>query len=200
MSMKAYEVQPGFGFENLKIVERPAPQAGPGQVLVTQRAWSLNYRDLLVVTGAYNPRMKLPMVPLSDSAGEVAAVGPGVTSFKAGDRVAGCFMQHWSSGPLTEEKAKSALGGALQGVLAEQVVLAEEGLVRVPANLSFEEAATLPCAALTAWHALVESGRVKAGETVLVQGTGGVSIFALQFAKLHGAMVIATSSSDEKLV
>ncbi len=197
--MKCYEVQAGFGFENLKAVERPEPKPGPGQVLVNQRAWSLNYRDLLVVTGAYNPRMKLPLVPLSDGAGEVAAVGPGVTRFKPGDRVAGCFMQRWSSGALTEEKAKSALGGAIDGVLAEHVVLAEEGLVHIPEGLSFEEAATLPCAALTAWHAIVDSGRVKAGDTVLVQGTGGVSLFALQFAKLHGAKVIATSSSDEKL-
>src|SRR5436190_3813874 len=198
--MRSYEVQPGFGFENLKIVERPEPKPGPGQVLVNQKAWSLNYRDSPVVTGAYNPRMKLPLVPLSDGAGEVTAVGPGVTRFKSGDRVAGCFMQHWSSGALTEEKAKSALGGAIDGVLAEQVVLADEGLVHIPEGLSFEDAATLPCAALTAWHALVDSGRVKAGETVLVQGTGGVSLFALQFAKLHGAKVIATSSSDEKLV
>ncbi len=197
--MKTYEVQPGFGFENLKIVERPEPKPGPGQVLVNQRAWSLNYRDLLVVTGAYNPRMKLPLVPLSDGAGEVADIGPGVTRFKPGDRVAGCFMQRWSSGVLTEEKAKSALGGALDGVLAEQGVLLEDGLVPIPDGLSFEEAATLPCAALTAWHALIDSGRVKAGDTVLVQGTGGVSLFALQFAKLHGAKVLITSSSDEKL-
>jgi NADPH:quinone reductase-like Zn-dependent oxidoreductase len=197
--MKCYEVQPGFGFENLKVVERPEPKPGPGQVLVNQRAWSLNYRDLLVVTGAYNPRMKLPLVPLSDGAGEVAAVGTGVTRFKPGDRVAGCFMQRWSSGVLTEEKAKTALGGAIDGVLAEQVVLQEEGIVPIPDGLSFEEASTLPCAALTAWNALVVSGNVKAGETVLVQGTGGVSLFALQFAKLHGAKVIATSSSEEKL-
>src|SRR4051794_36603282 len=116
--MRAYEVQSGFGFENLKIVERPVPQPGPGQVLVNQRAWSLNYRDLLVVTGAYNPRMKLPLVPLSDGAGEVAAVGPGVTRFKPGDRVAGCFMQRWSGGAGTGEKGKNAPGGALEGVVA----------------------------------------------------------------------------------
>ncbi len=197
--MKAYEIQPGFGFDNLKIVERPAPTPGPGQLLVNQRAWSLNYRDLLVVTGAYNPRMKLPLVPLSDGAGEVAAVGPGVTRFKQGDRVAGCFMQRWPSGKLTDEKAKSALGGAINGILAEQVLLEEEGATAIPGHLSFEEAATLPCAGLTAWNALVVSGQVKAGDTVLVQGTGGVSIFALQFALMHGARVVATSSSDEKL-
>jgi NADPH:quinone reductase-like Zn-dependent oxidoreductase len=163
------------------------------------KAWSLNYRDLLVVTGSYNPRLKLPMVPLSDGAGEVVAVGAGVTRFKAGDRVAGCFMQRWASGDLTDEKARSALGGAVEGVFAEQVAFAEDGLVRIPGTLTFEEAATLPCAALTAWNALVVSGGLKAGDTVLVQGTGGVSIFALQFAKMHGAKVIATSSSDAKL-
>lgn len=197
--MRAYEIQPGFGFDNLKIVERPTPTPGPAQLLVNQRAWSLNYRDLLVVTGAYNPRMRLPLVPLSDGAGEVAAVGPGVTRFKQGDRVAGCFMQRWSSGKLTDEKAKSALGGAINGILAEQVLLEEEGAIAIPGHLSFEEAATLPCAGLTAWNALVVSGQVKAGDTVLVQGTGGVSIFALQFALMHGARVVATSSSDEKL-
>jgi NADPH:quinone reductase-like Zn-dependent oxidoreductase len=197
--VKAYEVHPGFGFDNLKLVDRAEPKAGPGQVLVAMKAWSLNYRDLLVVTGAYNPKLKLPMTPLSDGAGEVVAVGPGVTRFKPGDRVAGCFMQRWAAGELTDEKARSALGGTLDGVLAEQVAYLEEGLVRIPDSLSFEEGATLPCAALTAWNALVPSGGVKAGDTVLVQGTGGVSIFALQFAKLHGAKVIATSSSDAKL-
>src|SRR5262245_14034099 len=197
--MKTYELHPGFGFDNLKLVDRPEPQPGYGQVLVRMKAWSLNYRDLLVVTGAYNPRMKLPMVPLSDGAGEVAAVGPGVTRFKPGDRVAGTFMQRWAAGDLTDEALKSALGGAIDGVLSEQVVFAEEGLVRFPEHLSFEEASSLPCAALTAWNALVPSGGVKAGDTVLVQGTGGVSLFALQFAKMHGARVIATSSSDAKL-
>src|SRR5262245_15801813 len=197
--MKTYELHPGFGFDNLKLVDRPDPQPGHGQVLVRMKAWSLNYRDLLVVTGAYNPRMRLPMVPLSDGAGEVAAVGPGVTRFRPGDRVACTFMQKWVAGELTDDIAKSALGGAIGGVLSEQMVFAEEGLDRVPEHLSFEEVSTLPCAALTAWNALVDSGGVKAGDTVLVQGTGGVSIFALQFAKMHGARVIATSSSDAKL-
>jgi len=197
--MKAYELHPGFGFDNLKLVDRTDPQPGVGQVLVRMKAWSLNYRDLLVVAGAYNPRMKLPMVPLSDGAGEVAAVGTGVNRFKPGDRVACTFMQKWVAGQLTDDIARSALGGAIGGVLSEQMVFAEDGLVRVPEPSSFEEASTLPCAALTAWNALVDSGGVKAGETVLVQGTGGVSIFALQFAKMHGAKVIATSSSDVKL-
>lgn len=197
--MRAYQLQPGFGFDNLKPVELPSPQAGPRQVLVEMKAWSLNYRDLLITMGAYNPRMKLPIIPLSDGAGVVAAVGPGVTRFKIGDKVAPNFMQRWLSGRLNDEMGKSALGGAIDGVLAEQVVFSEDGLVRVPEHLTLEEAATLPCAGVTAWNALVESGCIKAGETVLVQGTGGVSLFALQFAKMHGARVVATSSSDAKL-
>lgn len=201
--MKAFELQVGFGLEQLKPVERPEPtaqrQLAPGEVLVEFRAWSLNYRDLLVVTGAYNPRLKLPLIPLSDGAGEVKAVGTGVTRFRPGDRVTPCFMQRWIEGPLTAERARSDLGGNLAGILVERAVLHEEGLVGIPPHLSFEEAATLPCAALTAWNALVVSGKLRAGDNVLLQGTGGVSLFALQFAKLHGARVTITSSSDEKL-
>ncbi|MGE3805446.1 MAG: NAD(P)-dependent alcohol dehydrogenase [Gemmataceae bacterium] len=196
--MKAYAIE-SFGIETLKQVERPEPAPGPGQVLLKMRAWSLNYRDLLVVKGLYNPKLKLPFVPFSDGVGEVAAVGPGVARVKPGDRVAPLFMQHWLAGDLTEAKAKSALGGALEGLLADQVVLHEDGVTPVPAHLSDEEAACLPCAALTAWHALITAGKLKAGETILIQGTGGVSLFALLFARLHGARVIATSSSDAKL-
>jgi NADPH:quinone reductase-like Zn-dependent oxidoreductase len=188
-----------FDIDALNVGERPQPQPGPGEVLVRMRAWALNYRDLMLVKGQYNPKLKLPFVPLSDGAGEVAAVGPGVRRVKVGERVAGCFMQQWQAGEVTEAKAKSALGGALEGVLAEYVVLHEDGVVAVPAHLSDEEAATLPCAAVTAWHALVGEGQLKAGDTVLVQGTGGVSLFALQFALMHGARVIATSSHADKL-
>ncbi len=197
--MKAVELQNTFGIENLAVVEKPEPRPGPGQVLLKMRAFSLNYRDLMVVKGQYNPKLKLPMTPLSDGVGEVSAVGSGVTRVKIGDRVAGAFMPGWVGGELTDGKAKTALGGGGIGMLAEYVVLPEEGVVVVPAHLSDEEAATLPCAAVTAWHAVVEAGRVKAGDTVLVQGTGGVSLFALQFAKLLGARVIATSGSDAKL-
>ena len=197
--MKAYELQNRFGIDSLAVVERPQPKPGPGQVLVRMRAFSLNYRDLLVVKGQYNPKLRFPFTPLSDGAGEVAEVGAGVTRVKPGDRVAGAFMPKWVGGELTEAKAKSALGGGAPGVLAEYVVLDEEGVVPVPAHLSDEEAATLPCAAVTAWHALVTEGHVKAGDVVLVQGTGGVSLFALQFAVVSGARVIATSSSDDKL-
>ena len=197
--MKTYELQARFGIDALALVERPQPRPGPGQVLVRMRAFSLNYRDLMVVKGQYNPKLRFPFIPLSDGAGEVAEVGAGVTRVKPGERVAGAFMPAWVGGALTEAKSKTALGGGAPGVLAEYVVLDAEGVVPVPAHLSDEEAATLPCAAVTAWHALVVEGQVKAGDVVLVQGTGGVSLFALQFARLNGARVIATSSSDDKL-
>lgn len=197
--MQAYELQGSFGIDSLKIVDRLVPEAGPGQALVKLHAWSLNYRDLLLVKGLYNPKLRLPFTPLSDGMGEVVSIGSGVTRVKPGDRVAGAFMQTWIDGELTEAKSKSALGGAIPGLLAEYVVLNAEGLVPVPAHLSDEEAATLPCAGVTAWHALVTEGAIKAGDTVLIQGTGGVSLFALQFAVARGARVIATSSSDTKL-
>ena len=197
--MKAIALQNTFGIDNLAIVDRPELKPGAGQVLVKMKAWSLHYRDWMMVKGIYNPKLKLPFVPLSDGVGEVITVGDGVTRVKVGDRVAGCFMQRWIAGTLTDAAAKSALGGAIEGVAAEQVVLQEDGVVPVPKHLSDEEAATLPCAAVTAWNALVAQGDIKAGESVLVQGTGGVSIFALQFARLMGARVIATSSSNVKL-
>jgi NADPH:quinone reductase-like Zn-dependent oxidoreductase len=197
--MKVFEIQRGFGFDNLILTERPEPRLGAGQILVKWRAWSLNFRDLLVVKGLYNPKLRLPLIPLSDGAGEVVDVGEGVTRVKAGDRVAGIFMQKWLDGEVTEAKARSALGGGIDGILAELSVLDGDGVVGVPDHLTDEEAATLPCAAVTAWHALITEGGSKPGDTVLVQGTGGVSVFALQFARLAGARVIATSSSDDKL-
>lgn len=195
--MRAWSIQ-AFGIENLGLIDRPDPQPGYGQVVLAVKAASLNFRDLLIVKGLYNPKMPLPRVPASDAAGEVIAVGPGVTRVAVGDRVCGTFMQRWISGPLTDSAARSALGGDIDGVLAERVVLSEEGVVKYPAHLTFEEAATLPCAALTAWNGLAEGG-LRAGETVLVQGTGGVSIFALQIAKLFGARVLITSGHDDKL-
>lgn len=198
--MKAYEIQK-FGIEDLAEVERPMPAPGPGEVLVRFRAASLNYRDLMVVAGTYNPRMKVPAVPLSDGAGEVEAVGEGAVKWHPGDRVMPIFAQHWLDGEVDDAKRRSALGAGAywDGVLREYGVFSEEALVRVPEHLSFEEAATLPCAALTAWNALAVSGRLKAGDIVLTLGTGGVSVFALQFAKLSGARVIATTGSDEKV-
>jgi NADPH:quinone reductase-like Zn-dependent oxidoreductase len=197
--MKAFEIQNQFGLDSLALVERADPVPAVGQVLVRLRAASLNYRDLLMVKGQYNPRQRLPLIPVSDGVGEVAAVGDGVTRVKVGDRVAGNFSQKWIAGEPAREKLTASLGGPLDGMLAEYRVLHEEGVVRVPAHLTDEEAATLPCAAVTAWNSIIATGGMKAGDTLLVQGTGGVSIFALQFAKMIGAQVIITSSSDEKL-
>ena len=196
--MQAWRISK-FGIDNLELVTLPDPVAQRGQVLVRVHAVSLNYRDLMVVEGRYNPKMRLPRIPCSDGAGEVIAVGEGVTRVKPGDRVAGIFMQNWIDGEPDATKIKGALGGDVDGMLAEMVVLSEDGVVPVPDPLSYEEAATLPCAGVTAWVAVVEAGNVKAGDVVLIQGTGGVSIFALQFAKLLGARVIGTSSSDDKL-
>jgi NADPH:quinone reductase-like Zn-dependent oxidoreductase len=197
--MKAYRLHAFGGPDSIKCEEMPSPEPGPGQVRVRVRAASLNFRDLMISKGVYNPKLKRPLIPLSDGAGEVAAVGEEATRFRVGDRVAAAFMPGWRDGPPTEEKARSALGAEVGGMLAEEVVLPEAGLLPIPAHLSFEEAATLPCAAVTAWNALVETGGIRPGDSVLVQGTGGVSIFALQFARLAGARVIATSSSDAKL-
>jgi len=197
--MKAWEIRDDGGIDALALAERAAPRPGPGEVLVRLRASSLNYRDLSTVLDPLSRGLELPLVPNSDAAGEVVEVGPGVTRFKPGDRVMGLFFQRWVAGAISAEAMASALGGALDGVLCEQAVLREDGLIELPGHLSFEEGASLPCAALTAWHALVSKGAVKAGDTVLLLGTGGVSLFALQFAKLHGARVVITSSSDEKL-
>jgi NADPH:quinone reductase-like Zn-dependent oxidoreductase len=153
----------------------------------------------MMVKGHYNPRMELPRIPCSDGAGEIVEAGEGVADFKAGDRVAGIFMQRWLDGKPSLARQKAALGGDVEGMLAEYVVLAATGVVRFPEHLSFEEAATLPCAGVTAWNAVVTRGGVAPGDTVVIQGTGGVSVFALQFAKMKGARVLGTSSSNEKL-
>jgi NADPH:quinone reductase-like Zn-dependent oxidoreductase len=181
------------------LVERPEPKPGFGQVFIRIHATSLNYRDLIVVNGQYGHSQRPHLIPVSDGAGEVVEVGSGITRLKVGDRVMGIFLQTWISGEITLEKMKEDLGGRLDGMLTEYVVLSEEGVVLLPEHLSYEEGATLPCAAVTAWHALVAQGVLSAGETVLVLGTGGVSVFAIQFAKLHGARVIAISSHDDKL-
>ncbi len=196
--MKAYEIN-GFGIDELTVAEREMPAPAAGEVLVRIHAASLNFRDLRMVQGLYNPRLKTPLVPFSDGAGEVVALGAGVTRWKVGDLVCPIFMQGWTDGEVSFEKARTALGGDRDGVLREFACFDETGLVRIPDYLSFEEASTLPCAAVTAWHALVDSGNIKSDDTVLVQGTGGVSVFALQIAKAFGAKVIVISSSDEKL-
>ncbi len=196
--MKAFEVQE-FGIDDLALVDRETPRPGWGEILVRLTAASLNYRDYMVVKGVYNPKLKRPMVPLSDGAGVVEEIGPGVSRFKKGDRVSACFMQKWIDGPITREKGASALGGGIDGVLREFAVFAEDGLVRSPDALSDVEVAALPCAGVTAWHALFENSPALPGDTVLIQGTGGVSIFALQFAHAAGLRTIVTSSSDRKL-
>jgi NADPH:quinone reductase-like Zn-dependent oxidoreductase len=197
--MWAYEIQE-FGIGGLRMAKQPDPLPAEGEVLVKFRAASLNYRDLMVVEGTYNPRMKLPAIPFSDAAGEIVAVGSGVTRWKAGDKVCSLVIPGWTSGGPTAESSRTAVGaGRGAGVLREFAALSQDAVIEMPEHLSFAEAATLPCAALTAWNALHVSGGIRAGDTVLALGTGGVSIFALQFAKLAGAKVIITSSSDEKL-
>jgi NADPH:quinone reductase-like Zn-dependent oxidoreductase len=197
--MQAYEIYNNTGVDGLTLVERPQPQPAAGQVLIKVHAIALNYRDLLVSEGAYGPGQKYPLIPASDGAGEVVAVGAGVTRVKIGDRVAGIFFQNWIYGSLTREIMKSDLGSGIDGMLAEYVVLHQDGIVKLPDHLSYIAGATLPCAAVTAWHGLITKGNLQAGETVLLLGTGGVSIFALQFAKIYGARVIVISSSDAKL-
>ncbi|KFA86799.1 zinc-dependent alcohol dehydrogenase family protein [Archangium violaceum] len=197
--MKVYEIRSGFGLDKLVYAERPDPEPGPMQVRVRVKATSLNYRDLMMVEGRYNPRQKLPLVPNSDGAGVVDAVGPGVTRVKVGDRVMGLFAQAWLAGEPSRQVQGSTLGGPLDGALADTMLLHEDGAIPTPAHLTDEEASTLPCAAVTAWSALVTQGGIKAGDTVLLQGTGGVSIFALQIARMMGARVILTSSRDDKL-
>jgi NADPH:quinone reductase-like Zn-dependent oxidoreductase len=196
--MKYFEIAEPKGIESIKLKEGAVPKPGPGQVLIRVHAVSINYRDLAIATGHYGRGAKKPLIPLSDGAGEVVEIGKGVKRVRTGDRVAGIFMQDWIAGEMIPAYQESALGGAVDGMLAEYVVLDQKGVVPLPPHLSFEEGASLPCAAVTAWHALIESG-LRPGATVLVLGTGGVSIFALQFAKLAGARVIVTSKSDAKI-
>lgn len=198
--MKAWVIHE-FGIDKLKLDDVADPQPGSNEVLLRLRAASINYRDVMVVSGTYNPRMRLPAIPLSDGAGEVVAIGANVTKWKVGDRVMPIFAQRWFEGESSEEKRRTSLGAGSQwqGVLREYGAFHDDSVVRIPEHLSFEQAATLPCAALTAWNALNVSGRIRSGETVLTLGTGGVSIFAIQFAKMAGARVIATSGSDSKI-
>jgi NADPH:quinone reductase-like Zn-dependent oxidoreductase len=196
--MRCYELTPDGPAYRLEQKTRPDPVPGPGRVVVRVRAVSLNYRDL-INRGNKAGRNVAGRVPTSDGAGEVVAVGPGVTRVKAGDRVAGCFFQSWVGGRFELRHHQSDLGGTLDGMLSELADLDAEGVVPLPEHLSFEEAACLPCAGVTAWYALVTRGGVKAGDWVLALGTGGVSVFAAQFAAALGCTVILTSSKDEKL-
>lgn len=197
--MRAYEIVGDGGVDALALNERPSPRPGPGEVLVRMRANSINYRDLVTIENAAARGIPFPRIPNSDGAGDVVAVGDGVTGVAPGDRVASCFFQDWNAGPIQAQMMASALGGALDGVLAEEVVLRAGGVIPLPDHLSYEQGACLPCAGLTAWNCLAVQGAMKAGDTVLLLGTGGVSIFGLQFATMCGARPIVTSSSDDKL-
>ncbi len=197
--MKAFQIQTDGGIDAIKRVDIPEPTPAHGEVKIAIKAASLNYRDLSVASGGYLRNDSRPVIALSDGAGEVAAVGDGVTRWKVGDRVSPIFVRDWIDGSPADGVLQTCLGGGVDGVLATYVTLPEKSLVAIPEHLSFAEAATVPCAAVTAWHALFESGNLRAGQTVLLLGTGGVSIFALQLAKAAGANVLITSSSDEKL-
>ena len=199
--MRALQVTEPWGLDEIKVVDAPDPKPGPNEVAVRMRAVSLNYRDYLMVGGIYGraPSMSGAVIPFSDGCGVVEQVGPGVTRFSVGDRVATLFFQGWISGPPTLEKVSTALGFPIPGAGRELAVFSQEGLSKVPEFLSDQEVATLPCAALTAWRALFEDARPQPGDTVVLQGTGGVSVFGLQFAHAAGCRTIITSSSDEKL-
>lgn len=196
--MKAYQLQGHNSLDALKLIDLPEPEVGANDVLVKIHANSMNYRELIILRGGYPRNNTIPVIPVSDGAGEVVSVGENVTAFQVGDRVAGTFFRDWVTGAPTEAQMNTGLGGGLDGMLAEYVVNPEHAWVKIPEHLTYEEAATLPCAAVTAWNSLT-TGNLIAGQTILTLGTGGVSIFALQFAKLLGAKVIITSSSDEKL-
>ena len=196
--MEAYHIDRFGSVDGIVLRSSEDPRPGPKEILMRVRASSLNYRDLMVLKGGGRGPTKIRVVPLSDGAGEVAAVGEGVMRVKIGDRIAGCFHPRWLGGPINPEYLTDRLGANLDGMLAQYAVLNEEALVHVPSHLSFEEAATLPCAAVTAWVALTCHRRVTAGDTVLIQGSRGVSVFALQFARLLGARVVATTSTAEK--
>lgn len=197
--MRAWEIVSDGGVAALALNERTVPEPGPGQVRIRIRASSVNYRDLSTIEDPVSRKLPYPTIPNSDGAGEVDAVGSGVTEFSVGERVMGCFFQEWEAGPISPHAMASALGGTRAGVLAEYVVLDATGVIAMPGHLSFAEAATLPCAALTAWHALTLPRPISPGETIVLLGTGGVSVFAQQFCALMGARTIVTSSSDEKL-
>lgn len=198
--MRAYQILPGANIDGLQCIDYPERNLGLGEVRIRVHAVSLNYRDLMVAGGNYLVTVDDPIMPCSDGAGEVIAVGPGVTRMQEGDRVTANFFPEWIDGAPSLEKTRHALGGDIDGMLAEEVVLHEDALVKIPDGLSFLEAATMPCAAVTAWNAIfVSSNQVKPGDTVLLLGTGGVSILGLQLARAAGLRTIVTSSSDEKL-
>ena len=198
--MRAYQILHGANIDGLQCIDYPERDLGLGEVRIRVHAVSLNYRDLMVASGNYLVTVDDPIIPCSDGAGEVLAVGPGVNRLQVGDRVAGSFFPHWIDGAPTPDKVRHGLGGDIDGMLAEEVILHEDALAKIPASLSFVEAATMPCAAVTAWNAIfVSSNNVKPGDTVLLLGTGGVSVLGLQLARAAGLRTIVTSSSNDKL-
>lgn len=198
--MRAFEIQDQWDIDHLRLATRADPRPGPGQVLLRMKAASLNFRDNFVLVRGYGAFTgNLPLVPVSDGVGEVVEVGAGVTRVKVGDRVCPNFNQAWIAGEPDLERLSRTLGGPIDGVMVDLMCLPETGVCKVPAHLSDEQAATLPCAAVTAWNAVISYDRLGPGSRVLVQGTGGVALFALQFAKLIGAHVTVISSSDAKL-
>jgi NADPH:quinone reductase-like Zn-dependent oxidoreductase len=198
--MRVFQIQGDWGMDHLQVATRPDPEPGPGQVLLRMKAASLNYRDLVVPGRGYGSYTgSLPLIPVSDGVGEVVEVGAGVSRVKVGDRVCPCFNQGWIAGEPDLERMTQTLGGPIDGTMADLMCLPEGGVVKAPAHVSDEEAATLPCAALTAWSAIVTYDELRPGSKVLVQGTGGVALFALKFAKLLGTHVTIISSSDQKI-
>jgi len=197
--VEVIEIGEAFGLEHLRTAQRSDPHPGRGEIALRMSAASLNYRDLLTVRGEYNPKQPLPLIPCSDGVGTVQQVGADVRRFAPGDRVCPIFAQRWIAGAPTAERLRSTLGGPLDGTLAQSMIVPQESVVAVPEHLDDAEAAALPCAGVTAWNAVCTHGRLRAGETVLILGTGGVALFALQFANLLGARAIVSSSSDEKL-
>lgn len=198
--MRVFQIEGDWGFDNLKLSTRPEPKPGPGQVMLRMKASSLNYRDLVVPDRGYGRFTgELPLIPISDGVGEVVEVGSGVTRVKVGERVCPTFCQDWIAGEPTLERLSRSLGGPIDGTMTELMVVSEQGVVKVPESLTDIEASTLPCAALTAWSALHTCSTTRPGTKVLIQGSGGVALFALQFAKAAGAHVTMISSSDEKI-
>jgi NADPH:quinone reductase-like Zn-dependent oxidoreductase len=198
--MKAYQIRDEWSLEHIELVEIPKPSPGPGEVLVEMKASSLNYRDMVVANRGYGSKTgNLPLIPVSDGVGIVRELGDGVSRVAIGDRICPLFMQGWISGPPNRERHSTTLGGPIDGVMAEFRCFPQDSVSKVPEELTDLEASTLPCAALTAWSALVEEGKLQPGESVLIQGTGGVSLFALQFAKICGARCILISGSNEKM-
>ena len=198
--MRAYQILPGAGIDALQCVDFPDRALGTGEVRIRVRAVSLNYRDLMVADGNYLVNVDESIVPCSDGAGEVLAVGPGVSRVQVGDRVAGAFFPYWHDGPPAPDKVRHALGGDIDGMLAEEVILHEDALAKIPPSMSFIDASTMPCAGVTAWNAIFESSNhIRPGDTVLLLGTGGVSVLGLQLARAAGLTAIITSSSDDKL-